>query len=289
MRCATRPIGFGIRSHRTSRHGEKGDRYRPRASSTRGSPRTPEAELNVIETAGGLLSPLGRALSNVDLARVAKPSAILLVSVDRLGVLHDVAVCVLALRVSGLMTPTVVLHRPDASDASTGSNAEELRSLHDLRVIELARGPACGNAETLVPFVRELFGQSSSSCSFDPSTLENDPSSRPLAEELGLVRHDDDRRAASSLLVDDVEQPLDALACRAPSSARRAGVGRVRGATHARGRRAGADPESTSASPEARTPRVRSAPATVTRPHPPRARGAARRARRSAGPSGPGT
>jgi dethiobiotin synthetase len=117
------------------------------------------AQLNVIETAGGLLSPLGRTVSNVDLMLASRPDSVILVSIDRLGVLHDVAACLLALRVSGLEVPIVALHQPEMPDASTGTNAVELRSLHDLRVLELGRGAPAQNAEALVPFVREHVAQ----------------------------------------------------------------------------------------------------------------------------------
>lgn len=86
------------------------------------------APWTVIETAGGLLSPLGPALTNLDLVRLLEPDALVLVGVDRLGALHDVAACRLALaaRAPALPVAHVVLQAPERGDSSTGTNAEEL-------------------------------------------------------------------------------------------------------------------------------------------------------------------
>ncbi|MDC0749782.1 ATP-dependent dethiobiotin synthetase BioD [Polyangium mundeleinium] len=89
------------------------------------------AEVLVIETAGALLSPLGSGLVNLDLARVLRPDHLLLVASDRLGVLHDVAVTLHAMRTMApdLPAPLLVLQPPAVADASTGTNAEELVEL----------------------------------------------------------------------------------------------------------------------------------------------------------------
>jgi dethiobiotin synthetase len=85
----------------------------------------PEDVTTLIETAGGLFSPLGPGLSNADLARALDPDALLLVAPDRLGVLHDVAATLAAWRDAAV----VVLSAPEHPDASTGTNAAELASL----------------------------------------------------------------------------------------------------------------------------------------------------------------
>lgn len=85
----------------------------------------------LVETAGGLLSPLGQGVTNLDLARAVQPDAVLLVAQDRLGVLHEVSACCLVLRVLApeMGEVVVVLQTPPASDLSTGTNATELATL----------------------------------------------------------------------------------------------------------------------------------------------------------------
>lgn len=89
------------------------------------------APWTIIETAGGLLSPLAPSLTNLDLLELLAPDLIILVGVDRLGVLHDVAACLIALATATavLPQPVVVLQAPDVADTSTGTNAEELVTL----------------------------------------------------------------------------------------------------------------------------------------------------------------
>ncbi len=89
-----------------------------------------DAGWQVVETAGGLLSPLSPKLTNLDLARALEPTALVLCAPDRLGVLHDVTVTLMALRSLGLESRTVVaLSAPAIADDSTGSNAGELNGL----------------------------------------------------------------------------------------------------------------------------------------------------------------
>jgi dethiobiotin synthetase len=85
----------------------------------------------LVETAGGLLSPLGVGTSNLDLARALRPDVVLLVAQDRLGVLHEIATCGLALRVLAkeLREAVVVLQSPAVPDLSTGTNVDELAVL----------------------------------------------------------------------------------------------------------------------------------------------------------------
>jgi dethiobiotin synthetase len=83
----------------------------------------------LVETAGGLLSPLGESTTNADLVRALAPARALLVAPDRIGVLHDVTATLLAAASLGLPAPVVVLSSPAVADASTGANAEELARL----------------------------------------------------------------------------------------------------------------------------------------------------------------
>lgn len=89
------------------------------------------APWTLIETAGGLLSPLAPGLTNLDLVKLLVPDLVILVGVDRLGVLHDVAACLLAFATgfSSLPKPAIVLQAPDVADTSTGTNADELVTL----------------------------------------------------------------------------------------------------------------------------------------------------------------
>lgn len=89
------------------------------------------SEWLVVETAGGLLSPLSPHETNVDLIRAVAPDDVFLVTRDQLGVLHDVSACVLALRTLLPACPSLlaIFHQPSVPDASTGTNPSELVSL----------------------------------------------------------------------------------------------------------------------------------------------------------------
>lgn len=88
------------------------------------------ALVTLIETAGGMFSPLSPTTRNCDLALALQAELWLLVAPDRLGVLHDVAATLGALAPQGRRVDCVAVVPPTASDASTGSNAEQLRRLH---------------------------------------------------------------------------------------------------------------------------------------------------------------
>jgi dethiobiotin synthetase len=83
----------------------------------------------VVETAGGLFSPLGPGRTNADVARALAPCAVVLVAPDRLGVLHDVGAALRAARAEALALDALALSAPEAPDASTGTNAPELVAL----------------------------------------------------------------------------------------------------------------------------------------------------------------
>jgi dethiobiotin synthetase len=80
----------------------------------------------IVESAGGLFSPLGDATTNVDLVERLRPVRVLLVAPDRLGVLHDVGACIAAARARGIAISALALSAPAAPDDSTGSNAPEI-------------------------------------------------------------------------------------------------------------------------------------------------------------------
>jgi len=90
---------------------------------------TPGTDLLLVETAGGLFSPLSETLTNADLVRRLGPAAVLLVAPDRIGVLGEVRAFSLAAKASGITLSWVVLSAPAQGDASTGTNAGELEAL----------------------------------------------------------------------------------------------------------------------------------------------------------------
>jgi dethiobiotin synthetase len=84
----------------------------------------------LVETAGGLFSPLSIRQTNLDLARALDPAIWVLVAHDGLGVLHDVRATLLALDAVARRRPDfLVLSAARTPDASTGTNAAELARL----------------------------------------------------------------------------------------------------------------------------------------------------------------
>jgi|GEM_PF-77857 len=100
-----------------------------------------QPNLIVLETAGGVFSPLSHEHSNAHSLATFKPDAVLLVAPDRLGVLHEVQATLRALhQLQGeargtldgpLRVPVdgVVLSVPALPDASTGLNGVELSEI----------------------------------------------------------------------------------------------------------------------------------------------------------------
>jgi dethiobiotin synthetase len=120
----------------------------------------PEADGLVVELAGGLFSPLGPGLLNADVLAALYPSATVVVAPDRLGVLHDVGALARAAAARDLRIAGVVLSAPLHPDASTGTNAEELRLVTDLPILgmlprgapeELADAPAIARLLAQMP------------------------------------------------------------------------------------------------------------------------------------------
>jgi dethiobiotin synthetase len=90
---------------------------------------TNAAAMTVVETAGGLFSPLAIGVDNLALVRALAPADVVLVAPDRLGVLHDVTATLGLAAARGFSIGTVVLSAPATPDASTGHNAHELTRL----------------------------------------------------------------------------------------------------------------------------------------------------------------
>ena len=109
----------------------------------------------LVELPGGLYTPLTADVLNADFARSLAPDLTLLVAPDRLGVLHDVLAATTASRATGLALDAIVLVQPASPDASTGTNATELRHLSRVPVVVvLPRGDpevlACDPAIQLI-------------------------------------------------------------------------------------------------------------------------------------------
>ena len=87
------------------------------------------ATWSVVETAGGVFSPLSSTASNMELALALEPAIWVLVAADSLGVLHDVSATLQAMRARNRTPDHLVLCAARAPDASTGTNATELAAL----------------------------------------------------------------------------------------------------------------------------------------------------------------
>ena len=120
-----------------------------------------ECEGVVLETAGGLFSPITERQTNADLIARLAPNVTLLVAPDRLGVLHDVVATIRAAFAAGLRLTGIVLSAPENTDASTGTNAAELaRVLPSVPVLAVLPRASIEelSASPVAPLVGALFG-----------------------------------------------------------------------------------------------------------------------------------
>lgn len=90
--------------------------------------RSRQLSLTLIESAGGLFTPLTPHETNLDLVRALEPCTWLLVAANRLGVLHDVQAAIRAARAEHRTPDAVVLNTPVA-DESSATNLEDLGQL----------------------------------------------------------------------------------------------------------------------------------------------------------------
>jgi dethiobiotin synthase len=93
------------------------------------APALADTTCQLIETAGGVLSPLNLRETNFDFARALDPALWVLVAPDALGVLHDVRATLLAMTALGRAPDALVLSAARPPDLSTGTNASELARL----------------------------------------------------------------------------------------------------------------------------------------------------------------
>ncbi|HEX5385868.1 MAG TPA: dethiobiotin synthase [Gemmatimonadales bacterium] len=87
-----------------------------------------DADVLLVEGAGGLLSPMAWDWTAVDLARTLDASALVIAS-DRLGTINHTLLTLSALDLAGVRVAGVVLSAPAAPDASTGGNAAAIMRL----------------------------------------------------------------------------------------------------------------------------------------------------------------
>ncbi len=106
----------------------------------------------IVETAGAVLSPLAKGVTNFDLLRVLEPAICVLVAPDCLGTLHDTTATLEALSRRG-RSPDYVVLSACRVDSSTGTNADEMRLLgiaNPIAVLNRSGGGLDGFASELV-------------------------------------------------------------------------------------------------------------------------------------------
>jgi dethiobiotin synthetase len=108
-----------------------------------------EAAVTVIETAGGLFSPLGHDATNFELTQALRPHAVLLVAPDRLGVLHELTTTLALAGQRGGPPLGVLLSAPAKRDASSGRNEAEIIALGIARPIAVFPRASTGASATL--------------------------------------------------------------------------------------------------------------------------------------------
>lgn len=86
-------------------------------------------QVTLIETAGGVFSPLNDHETNFELASHIERSIWILVAPDRLGVLHDLTVTLATMRTRGKVPDLIVLSQPSPEDPSLNTNLDELHRL----------------------------------------------------------------------------------------------------------------------------------------------------------------
>jgi dethiobiotin synthase len=95
----------------------------------------------IVETAGGVFSPITETHNNFHLASALDPATWLLVAPNALGVLHHVSATLLALTHLGRPPDLVVLSQPDPPDPSSATNPDLLRRLYpDLPFVSFGHG-----------------------------------------------------------------------------------------------------------------------------------------------------
>jgi dethiobiotin synthetase len=121
------------------------------------------ADLTLVELAGGLFTPLSESLLNIDVVRSLGADFVLIVAPDRLGVLHDVLAAARGARAKGVAFDAIVLVAPELSDASTYRNCSELSLFIDhCPIYEVPRASVTDLAHhpVLIQLARDVAGPS---------------------------------------------------------------------------------------------------------------------------------
>jgi dethiobiotin synthetase len=90
-----------------------------------------QVQVGLVETVGGLLSPLAHDGSSADLVRLLEPDDVLLVADANLGAINAIRLC---MRVLGTYRVQVLLNRYDGSNELHRLNAQWLRQQDGLRI-----------------------------------------------------------------------------------------------------------------------------------------------------------
>jgi dethiobiotin synthetase len=83
----------------------------------------------IIETAGGVFSPISDTQTSLSIAVAFDPAVWVLVAPDRLGVLHDLRATLIALEKVARLPDLLLLNAPAVPDPSTGTNRREIENL----------------------------------------------------------------------------------------------------------------------------------------------------------------
>jgi len=113
-----------------------------------------DADVTLIEGAGGLLAPMTWEWNVADLAQALSAQA-LVVAADRLGTINHTLLTLSALELTGIPLLGVVLVAPEVPDRSTGTNAAAIGRLAGIdRVAMIPRTSDPGEmAATIAPVV----------------------------------------------------------------------------------------------------------------------------------------
>jgi len=130
-------------------------------TSTIRSPNEPNVKWLVVETAGGVFSPLNPMETNASLAKALDPCLWVLVAPDRLGVLHDLTATLIALEKVARRPDIVLLDTPETSDSSTGTNRKEIERLQIAEITGVLPRNAGLNSADKLRFIERLKSQDS--------------------------------------------------------------------------------------------------------------------------------